>query len=88
MMYFSTNGEAYQGFDCNAETHEDWMETLRNAYVIYPSEPEVELRIMYELAAYENYLGKETATVCYIHNQMVYACMIWLYIRTSIPTNG
>ena len=74
-MYFNTNGEAYQVFNCNVETHED-------------SGPEVELRIMYELATYENYLGRETATVCYIHNQMVYACIIWLCIRISITTNG
>ena len=87
-MYFSTNGKAYQVFDCNVEMHEDWMETLRNADIIYPSGPEFELRIMYELVTYENYLGRETATVCCIHNQMVYACIIWLNIRIFITTNG
>ena len=70
VLYFSTNGEAYQVFDCNVETHEDWVQTSRNVDIIYPSGPEGELRIMYELATYENYLGVETATVCYIHNQM------------------
>ena len=43
---------------------------------------------MYELANYENYLRRETATFCYIHNQMVYACIIWLNIRILITTNG
>ena len=77
-MYFNTNGTAYQVFDCNVETHEDWMETLQNADIIYHSGPEVELRIMYKLATFENYLERETVTVCYIHNQMVYAYIIWL----------
>ena len=53
MMYFSTNGEAYQVLDCNVETHEDWMKTSRNVDIIYPSGPEGELRIMYELVTYE-----------------------------------
>ena len=50
VMYFSTNGEAYQVFDCNVETYEDWMQTLQYVDIIYPSGPEGELRIMYELA--------------------------------------
>ena len=77
-MYFNTNGTAYDVFDCNVETHEDWMETLQNADIIYHSGPEVELRIMFKLATFENYLERETVTVCYIHNQMVYPYIIWL----------
>ena len=50
VMYFRTNGKAYQVFNCNVETHEDWMKTLRDVDIIYPSGPEGELRIMYELA--------------------------------------
>ena len=50
MMYFSTNDEAYQVFDCNVETYGDWMQTLQYVDIIYPSGPEGELRIMYELA--------------------------------------
>ena len=46
MMYFSTDGEAYQVFNCNVETHEDWMQTLRDVDIIYPSGPEGELRFM------------------------------------------
>ena len=52
-MYFSTNGEAYQVFDCNVETYGDWMQTLQYVDIIYPSGPEGELRIMYELVTYE-----------------------------------
>ena len=52
-MYFSTNGEAYQVLDCNVEMHEDWMKTLRNVDIIYPSGPEGKLRIMFELVTYE-----------------------------------
>ena len=52
-MYFSTNAEAYQVFDCNVETYGDWMQTLQYVDVIYPSGPEGELRIMYELGTYE-----------------------------------
>ena len=50
MIYFSTNGKAYQVFDCNVETHEDWMQTSQYVDIIYPSGPEGELRIMYDLA--------------------------------------
>ena len=52
-MYFSTISEAYQVLDCNVETHEDWMKTLRNVDIIYPSGPEGKLRIMFELVTYE-----------------------------------
>ena len=76
MMYFSTDGKAYQVFNCNAETHEDWMQTSRDVDIIYISGPEGELRIKQEPATHENYLGGEMATICYIHNQMVYACII------------
>ena len=70
MLYFSTNGQAYQVYDCNVEGHEDWVKTSGNVDFIYPSGAEGEIRIMYELATYENYMGGETATVRYIHNQM------------------
>ena len=53
VIYFSTNGKAYQVLDCNVETHEDWMKTLRNVDIIYPFGPEGKLRIMFELVTYE-----------------------------------
>ena len=59
-MYFSTNGEAYQVFDCNVETYGDWMQTLQYVDIIYPSGPARGARIMYELETYENYLVGET----------------------------
>ena len=49
MMYFSTNGEAYQVYDCNVEGHEDRVKTSGNVDIIYPSGAEGEIRIMYEL---------------------------------------
>ena len=66
-MYYSTDDEAYQVFNCNVETHEDWIQTSRDVDIIYPSGSECELRIMYELSTHKNYFGRETAT-----NQMVY----------------
>ena len=49
VLYFSTNGEAYQVYDCNVEGHEDWVKTSGNVDIIYPSGAEGEIRIMYEL---------------------------------------
>ena len=42
---------------------------MQNVDIICPSGPEGEIRIMYELETYENYLGGETVNVNYIHNQ-------------------
>ena len=49
VLYFSTNGEAYQVYDCNVETNEDWVKTSGNVDFIYPSGAEGEIRIMYKL---------------------------------------
>ena len=79
VMYFSTNGEAYQVFYCNVETHEDWMETLQNADIIYTP-----LGVKDHVwAGYLQELPQERYSHCLLHPQPDGLCLYNMAIHTS-----
>ena len=51
--------------------------------IIYPSGPEGEFRIMYELETYENYLGRDGQ--CPLHPQPEEG-LVWVEVCSCVPS--